>query len=104
MTDGIELAEAITMVRRNLIEARAQGASEGIQFPVSSLTIELKVVATRTADGKAGFKVPIVNAELGGSISHESEWAQTITVTLGAPVDGQGRPALVADVSTTVKG
>jgi hypothetical protein len=35
-----------------------------IQLPVESMTVVLKVTATRLVDGKAGFKVPIVDLEL----------------------------------------
>ncbi|WP_222270356.1 trypco2 family protein [Modestobacter marinus] len=65
--DGIGLADAIAMLRDDLLQARAAGAGAEIQLPVQSMTVELKVTATRKADGTAGFKVPIINVELGGS-------------------------------------
>jgi NTP-dependent ternary system trypsin peptidase co-occuring protein len=64
--DGIGLAQAIALLRAGLLEARAAAADSDIQLPVESMTVELQVVATRTREGKAGFAVPFVNAELGG--------------------------------------
>jgi hypothetical protein len=66
MPDSIALADTISQLRADLLAARSQGAQEDIQFPVESLALELKMVATRTAEGKAGFRGPIVDAELGG--------------------------------------
>ena len=65
--DGIGLADAIADLRGELLAARAAGAGAEIQLPVESMTVALHVVATRTAGGRAGFKVLFVNAELGGS-------------------------------------
>jgi Trypsin-co-occurring domain 2 len=64
--DGLGLAEAIESLRDDLLKARAAGATSEIQLPVESMTVELTVTATRSVDGKAGFKVPIVEVELGG--------------------------------------
>jgi Trypsin-co-occurring domain 2 len=67
-------------LRGDLLKARVAGAISEIQLPVESMTVELTVTATRTREGKAGFKVPIVPVELGGvgqgpgvlSIRHDS--------------------------------
>jgi hypothetical protein len=101
MTDqgGIGLAEAIAALRDELLRARAAGAGSEIQLPVESMTVELTVTATRTAEGKAGFKVPIVEVELGGGGSRERADQQTVTVVFGSPVDRSGNPVKVADAS-----
>ena len=65
--DGLGLAEAIEALRDDLLQARAAGANSEIQLPVESMTVELTVTATREVNGKAGFKVPIVEVELGGA-------------------------------------
>jgi hypothetical protein len=101
---GIGLAEAIGLLRDDLLAARAAGAGRDIQLPVDSLTIELKVTATRSADGKAGFSVPIVNVELGGSGGWRRETLQTVTVVFGPPVDLEGNPVKVASSSDELKG
>ena len=70
--EGLGLAEAIEALRDDLLKARADGATSDIQLPVESMTVELTVTATRTREGKAGFKVPIVEVELGGGGSRSA--------------------------------
>ena len=102
--DGLGLAEAIASLRDDLLEARAAGASSEIQLPVESMTVELTVTATRTREGKAGFKVPIVEVELGGGGSRERGTGQRVTVVFGGPVDREGKPVKVAQASSELKG
>ena len=102
--DGLGLADAIALLRDELLEAQAAGAGSDIQLPVESMTVELKVTATRSVDGKAGFKVPIVELELGGGAGRERGSEQTVTVVFGGPVDRDGRPVKVAQESAQRKG
>src|SRR5215472_3572928 len=102
-TDGLGLAEAIGLLRDELLKARAAAAPSDIQLPVESMTVQLQVVATRTRDGKAGFSVPIVNVELGGSAGWQRETMQTVTVVFGGPVDRDGNPVKVAQMSNELK-
>jgi Trypsin-co-occurring domain 2 len=102
--DGLGLAEAIELLRDDLLQARAAGGSSEIQLPVESMTVELTVTATRSVDGKAGFKVPIVEVELGGGGSRERGTVQKVTVAFGGPVDREGRPVKVARASSELKG
>ena len=108
MTDapeqGIGLADAIEMLRAELLRARDAAAGSAVQFPVDSMTVELKVVATRSADGRAAFSVPFVNVGLGGSAGWQRETMQTVTVTFGAPVDEAGHPVRVTASSDELKG
>ena len=101
--DGLGLAEAIEALRDDLLQARAEGATSDIQLPVESMTVELMVTATRTREGKAGFKVPIVEVELGGGGSRERGTEQTVTVVFGGPVDREGRPVKVAQATSERK-
>jgi 1-acyl-sn-glycerol-3-phosphate acyltransferase len=96
---GLGLAKAIGVLRDELLAARAGGAKADIQLPVQSMTVELRVVATREKGGKAGFQVPIVPVELGGSIGSHREATHTVTVTFGGPIDRAGRPVPVAEES-----
>jgi hypothetical protein len=102
--DGVGLADAIGLLREELLAAQAAGAGSGIQLPVESMTVELKVTATRSVDGKAGFKVPIVDLELGGGAGRERGSEQTVTVVFGGPVDRDGHPVRVAQESALRKG
>ena len=99
LEDGLGLAEALEALRAELDAARLKAAGRDLQFPITQVTVELKAVVTRDAEGKAGFKVPFVNAELGGSASRGSERVQTLTLVLGPPVDRMGRPVKVASES-----
>ena len=102
--DGLGLVDAIGLLRDELLEARAAGAGSDIQLPVESMTVVLKVTASRSKDGKAGFKVPVVELELGGGGSRERGSEQTVTVVFGGPVDRDGRPVKVAQDSARRKG
>jgi hypothetical protein len=102
--DGLGLADAIALLRDDLLKAQAAGAGSEIQLPVESMTVELTVTATRSKDGKAGFKVPIVELELGGGGSRERGSEQTVTVVFGGPVDRDGRPVKVMQRSAQPKG
>jgi hypothetical protein len=101
--DGMGLADAIGSLRDELLKARAAGSGSDIQLPVESMTVELMVTATKSSDGKAGFKVPFVNLELGGGGSRERGSNQTVTVVFGGPVGRDGRPVKVAEESNEIK-
>jgi len=100
---GIGLAEAIGLLRDELLRARAIGANSDIQLPVESMTVVLTVSATRSMDGKAGFVVPIVGVELGGGSSRQRGSEQTVTVVFGGPVDRSGHPVKVASADDALK-
>jgi Trypsin-co-occurring domain 2 len=102
--DGLGLADAIGLLRDELLQAQAAGAGSDIQLPVESMTVQLTVTATRSKDGRAGFKVPVVELELGGGIGRERGSEQTVTVVFGGPVDRDGRPVKVAQESEQPKG
>ena len=102
--DGLGLAEAIESLRDELLQARAAGGASDIQLPVESMTVVLKVTATRSAEGKAGFKVPIVELELGAGGARERGSEQTVTVVFGGPVDRAGRPVKIASADDALKG
>lgn len=93
---GIGLVDAIEALRADLIAVMEKGAGKPIQFPVEKMTVELDVVATKSLDGKAGFKVPIVGVELGGGGGWSREHTQKVTVEFGSPVDQDGIPVKVA--------
>lgn len=101
--DGIELSDAIALLHREMLKAYREGASQDMQFPVESMTVELKMAATRSSDGKAGFSIPVVNVELGGSTGKQHEATQTVTIVFGPPIDSEGNPLKVAAASDEVK-
>jgi Trypsin-co-occurring domain 2 len=102
--EGLGLADAIALLRDELLRARAAGARSEIQLPVESMTVQLTVTATRSVDGKAGFKVPFVGVELGGGAGRQRGSEQLVTVVFGGPVDRAGRPVKVAEATDELKG
>ena len=101
---GLGLAEAIEALRDDLLKARAEGATSDIQLPVESMTVELAVTATRTREGKAGFKVPFVPVQAGVGGSRERGTGQKVTVVFSGPVDRDGNPVKVAQATSELKG
>jgi hypothetical protein len=104
LVDGIGLAEAIEMLRAEVLAAQTKAAGAAVRFPVETLTVQLKVGLTKLADGKVGFKVPFVGAELGASAGLHQETTQTVTLVLGPPVNAQGQPISVSQPTDEEKG
>ena len=63
------------------------------------MTVQLQVVATVDKEGKAGFSVPMVHLELGGSAGFQNQSTQTVTIVFKEPVDRSGRPVPVASAT-----
>ena len=91
--EQLELAETVEALRAELARAAAAGAGAGFQFPVTGVQLEFHVGVTKAADTKAGVRFYVV--ELGGSGSYAKEEIQTVTVSLGAPVDQNGEPVKI---------
>jgi Trypsin-co-occurring domain 2 len=91
--EQLGLAETVEALRAELARAAAAGAGAGFQFPVAGVQLEFHVGVTKTGEGRAGVKFYVV--ELGGSGSYAREEIQTVTVTLGAPVDQNGAPVKI---------
>jgi hypothetical protein len=102
--DGIGLADAIEMLRNEVLAAQLNAGDARARFPIQTLTVTLKVGLTKSVEGKAGFKVPFVGAELGASGGLDQERAQTVTLVLGPPVDGSGKPIMVGESTDEEKG
>ena len=100
---GIGLDEALEALRAELASAQWKAAGQDLQFPIETLTVELKVGVTRSKEGKAAFRVPLVEAQLGAGASVHREALQTVTLVLGSPVDRQGNPVKVASGSDELK-
>lgn len=102
--DDLGLAEAIGLLRDELLRARAAGADADIQLPVESMTVDLTITATRSTDGRAAFTVPVVNLQLGGGGGRQRGAQQKVTVVFAGPVDRDGNPVKVASASDFLKG
>jgi hypothetical protein len=91
--EQLGLAETVEALRAELARAAAAGAGTEFQFPVAGVQLEFHVGVTKTGEGRTGVKFYVV--ELGGSGSYAREEIQTVTVTLGAPVDQGGDPVKI---------
>ena len=89
----LELAETMEALRVELAQAAADGAAAGFHFPVAGVQLEFHVGVTKAGEGRGGVKFYVV--ELGGSGSYAREEIQTVTVTLGTPVDDNGDPVMI---------
>jgi len=99
---GWGLDDAIEALKADLMRA-SRSPGDDLRFPITSVTIDLKVVATRNKSGKAGFKVPFINTELGGEVGRKDETVSTITIQLGSPVDAAGSQVSVGDATDQLK-
>lgn len=82
---GFGLSEAIQAIRRELQEAHEAGSGLEPRLPLVSVTVELQVAATREAGGRAGFRVPVVDLEIGGTVGWQRLTTHTVRVVLGPP-------------------
>jgi hypothetical protein len=89
----LELAEMVEALRAELARAAEAGAGSDFQFPVEGVQLEFHVAVTKVGEGKAGVRFWVV--ELGGAGSLSREEIQTVTVTLGAPVNKNGDPVKI---------
>lgn len=78
--DDFELSDVVSRLREDLRAAMIEGAGQDIKFKLETVELELKVVAKRTGEGKAGIKFWVINAEGGGKF--EREQTQTIKLKL----------------------
>lgn len=91
---GLDLAATMTALRTELIEAMAARPDDDVVFPVGEITVEFHLGVTRQAEAKGGLRFWVVEAGAGGSFSREE--VHTVTMTLQAPVDANGRPVQIA--------
>jgi hypothetical protein len=97
--EWIGLAEAIAVLRAELIEAQRAGEDEPIRFELGVVDIDLAVVARRDASLKAGVRwVVTVGAQ--GSLSREE--SHRVTVRLQPRSVATGDPIEVSDHADAV--
>lgn len=87
--ESLSLSDAIAELRCEIDAARKAGEAAELRFPIARMTVELNVVATSEVGGRAGFRVPIVNLELGGSAVHTLQATHRIAIEFEGPVDSE---------------
>ncbi|MFF6786278.1 trypco2 family protein [Streptomyces sp. NPDC012510] len=70
--EPVGLAEAIGTVRAELARAQAEGAASDWRFSVEQVSLEFSVQFHRAGEGGAGLRLGVVEARLGGTVSHDS--------------------------------
>jgi hypothetical protein len=96
---GLNLADAIEQLRTELEIARCRALDADVRFPINGVTVELCVVATAEGEGRAGFKVPVIDLELGAQAGYSREATHKVTIEFGTPVDANGDPLRVSELS-----
>lgn len=95
MAEGaVGLVETLAALRAELARAVDEAAGEEVQFPVDSVQVAFQVGVTADRQAQGGLRFWVV--ELGGQAGWARESVQTVTVSLGVPVDRHGRPIKVA--------
>ena len=97
-TDSLPLAQAISSLRAELLDAVEQADGEDLQFAVESIELQMQVVATTTGgvSAKGGlWQVLTVNAK----VDHSRATTHTVKMTL-KPRTGSGDDVLVGDEDT----
>jgi hypothetical protein len=90
----IELADAVAVVRAELLEAAGRGAGEDVAFVVGPIELEFSVELRVDAKAKAGFKAWVVaSAELQAGVSRGRTHKVKVTLT---PKGADGRDLLIA--------
>jgi NTP-dependent ternary system trypsin peptidase co-occuring protein len=68
----VGLAEAIATVRAELARAQSEGTASDWRFSVEQVTLEFSVQFHRSGEGGAGLRLGVVEARVGGSVSHDA--------------------------------
>lgn len=94
MAEGaVGLVEAVAALRAELARAVDEAAEAEVQFPVESVELAFQVGVTADRQAQGGLRFWVV--ELGGQAGWARESVQTVSVSLGAPVDRHGHPIKV---------
>ncbi|GAA1214798.1 hypothetical protein GCM10009665_00740 [Kitasatospora nipponensis] len=80
MEHGIELSDAIEVIRRQLSDASARGAGQPIQFEVGPVTLDFTVELKRDARASGGIKAWVLSGDLEAGLAQNR--VQRISVTL----------------------
>jgi hypothetical protein len=84
----IELADAVAVMRAELLEAAARGAGQEMAFAVGPIELEFAVELRTDAKAKAGFKAWVVSAEAEAGVARGRTHRVKVTLTPKAPGGG----------------
>jgi len=94
MMEHIPLSELLLGLRKELLAAQEQAASEQLRFKVEDIEVEVKIGTTKKGVAKGGVQLWVLDA--GAEGTRESQKLQTLRLKL-KPVDSKGKDTLVSD-------
>ena len=92
----IDLADAVAVVRGDLLKAASKAQPDGLSFVVGPIEMEFAVELRRDAKAKLGFRAWVVSADAEGSVGNKGTHRVTFTLT---PVQPDGKDLLVRGTS-----
>ncbi|MCC3326493.1 trypco2 family protein [Nocardia abscessus] len=89
--DWLDLVDALTALRRQLIEAQSRATDSAIKLAIQEVTVEFGLELQRSAKGSGGFRFGVVSADVGGDLSrratHKVSLKLNALTDVGGPVD-----------------
>ena len=95
MEAKVTLAQAISEIRAQLIEANAQSKNEAIRFVATEIEVELEIVFKLEAEAGAGFKLFSL-VDVSGKAKRGDESTHRVVLKL-TPENVDGTPVKVSD-------
>ncbi|HEY3605863.1 MAG TPA: trypco2 family protein [Pseudonocardiaceae bacterium] len=77
----IELADAVAVVRDELLVAAARATDQALEFVVGPIEVEFAVELRQDAKAKAGFKAWVVSADAEAGVSRARTHRVTVSLT-----------------------
>ncbi|RKN04791.1 trypco2 family protein [Streptomyces radicis] len=68
----VGLSEVIGQVRRELAQAWQEGEGQAVRFGVERVSLEFAVQVHRAGDGRAGLRIGVLTADVGGGVSRDA--------------------------------
>lgn len=97
----IDLADAVAVVRADLLEAAARAQPDELAFKVGPIEMEFAVELRRDAKAKLGFKAWVASGEVEGSVGRSGSHRVAVTLT---PLQPDGTDLLVGGSSSRPEG
>jgi hypothetical protein len=95
--DGLSLAEAIGEIRKQLEQAKAEGAASSLKFEIGPVQLTFTVEVTKSTSGGGGVHVWVLQA--GANRDTANHATQTVSLTISpyeVAEDGSHVPVNVA--------
>ncbi|UJW32437.1 hypothetical protein L3Q67_01215 [Saccharothrix sp. AJ9571] len=84
----IELADAVAVIRDELLDAANRASDADVEFVVGPVELEFSVELKRDAKAKAGFKAWVVSADAEAGVAHTRKHRVMVSLTPRRPGGG----------------